>query len=283
MIGQGVDPLLINSQVGTVTRGIKDPNDILSEGTSSAKDLYKAFESASAYNKLTPAKKTEFANYMLGEGMPVAGMNEAEVGRNLLSENVLAAIEKGEPIYDISYMRKPLADLFRPQVINDYLTSLPPRELANIRVEDAVRGSLKMRERSDQLENMAERIRTGKPVPDKVFSDGVSEEIIQRLARNSDIRVIGRTSSFQFRGERKAEAARSLRCSHVVDGSVRRSGSRVRVSAHLLEAQPQTTLWSDRFDGSLDDVFAVQDDIAAQREVEVDAIVEQQAADRDQR
>jgi len=179
MIGQGVDPLLINSQVGTVTRGIKDPNDILSEGTSSAKDLYKAFESASAYNKLTPAKKTEFANYMLGENMPVAGMNEAEIGRNLLSENVLAAIEKGEPVYDISYMRKPLAEVFKPQYINNYLASLSPRELANVRFEDAVRGGLNLRERIAQFDNIRERIRAGKPVPDKVFSDGVSKPLLQ--------------------------------------------------------------------------------------------------------
>jgi hypothetical protein len=179
MIGQGLDPSLINSQVGAVARSVKDPSDIISDGTSSAKDLYKAFESASLYNKLTPEKKTAFGNYMLGEGMPVAGMNEAEIGKNLLSENVRTAIEKGEPVYDINYMRKPLADLFRPQVINNYLTSLPPRELANIRFEDAVRGSLKMRERADQFENMAERIRTGKPVPDKVFSDGVSKPLLQ--------------------------------------------------------------------------------------------------------
>ena len=51
------------------------------------------------------------------------------------------------------------------------------------------------------------------------FSDGVSEEIIQRLSRGSSLKVIGRTSSFQFRGERKAEAAPSLKCSHVLDGS----------------------------------------------------------------
>ena len=116
---------------------------------------------------------------MRGEGVIDANMSDADIGKNLLSENVRTAIEKGEPVYDINYMRKPLADLFRPQVINNYLTSLPPRELANIRFEDAVRGSLKMRERADQFENMAERIRTGKPVPEKVFSDGVSEPLLQ--------------------------------------------------------------------------------------------------------
>ena len=74
------------------------------------------------------------------------------------------------------------------------------------------------------------------------FSDGVCEEIIQRLARGAKLKVIGRPSSFQFRGERKAEAAQSLQCSHVLDGSIRRSGERVRISAHLVEASSRTTL-----------------------------------------
>jgi TolB-like protein len=94
------------------------------------------------------------------------------------------------------------------------------------------------------------------------FSDGVSEEIIRRLSRGAQIAVIGRASSFQFRAERKGEAARSLGCSHVLDGSVRRAAGRVRIIAHLVEAAGATTVWSDRYDRDLADVFAVQDDIA---------------------
>ena len=94
------------------------------------------------------------------------------------------------------------------------------------------------------------------------FSDGVSEEIIQRLSRGAELKVIGRTSSFQFRGERKAEAARALSCSHVLDGSIRRAAERVRISAHLVEASSLTTIWSDRYDRGLEDIFSVQDEIA---------------------
>jgi len=94
------------------------------------------------------------------------------------------------------------------------------------------------------------------------FSDGVSEEIIQRLSRGAKLKVIGRASSFQFRGDRKADAARSLNCSHVLDGSIRRAAGRVRISAHLVEASSRTTLWSDRYDRSLEDIFAVQDEIS---------------------
>jgi TolB-like protein/class 3 adenylate cyclase/tetratricopeptide (TPR) repeat protein len=94
------------------------------------------------------------------------------------------------------------------------------------------------------------------------FSDGVSEEIIQRLSRGAKLKVIGRTSSFQFRGERKAQAAQSLDCSHVLDGSIRRAAGRVRISAHLVEASSRTTLWSERYDRGLEDIFAVQDEIS---------------------
>jgi TolB-like protein len=94
------------------------------------------------------------------------------------------------------------------------------------------------------------------------FSDGVSEEIIQRLSRGANLKVIGRTSSFQFRGEKKSEAARALKCSHLLDGSVRRSGARVRIAAHLVETTSHTTLWSERYDRGLDDTFAVQDEIS---------------------
>jgi adenylate cyclase len=96
------------------------------------------------------------------------------------------------------------------------------------------------------------------------FSDGVSEEILQTVARGADLKVIGRGSSFQFRGADKAAAhvGAALKATHVLDGSVRRSGDRVRISANLIECARETTLWSERFDHDLSDVFALQDEIA---------------------
>lgn len=94
------------------------------------------------------------------------------------------------------------------------------------------------------------------------FSEGISDEIIQRVARGTKIKVIGRTSSFQFAGERKSEAARALKCTHVLDGSVRRSADRVRITAHLVETASHTTLWTDSYNRDLADIFAVQDEIA---------------------
>jgi TolB-like protein len=94
------------------------------------------------------------------------------------------------------------------------------------------------------------------------FSDGVSEDILGRIQRGSKLKVISRTSSFQFRGADKPKAAAALKATHIVDGSIRRAGGKVRIAAHLTEAATQTTLWSDRYDRGLDDIFAVQDEIS---------------------
>jgi TolB-like protein/tetratricopeptide (TPR) repeat protein len=103
--------------------------------------------------------------------------------------------------------------------------------------------------------------------PDKdqeYFADGISEELLNLLAQVPELRVIARTSSFSFKGKNVdvAEIARKLNVSHVLEGSVRKSGNMVRITAQLVRASDSTHLWSDRYDRPLDDIFAVQDEIA---------------------
>ena len=95
------------------------------------------------------------------------------------------------------------------------------------------------------------------------FSEGVADEIINTLLRQSKIKVIGRTSAFQFRGDRKAEAAAALKASHVLDGSVRCSGTKLRASIQLIDASTGMAVWSEHYDGDRADAFALEDDIAA--------------------
>jgi TolB-like protein/DNA-binding winged helix-turn-helix (wHTH) protein len=94
--------------------------------------------------------------------------------------------------------------------------------------------------------------------------DGISDEILQAVAQRTALQVVARAASFQFRGAGKVvrQMADELSATHVLDGSVRRSGLRVRVSAYLIECDGQTTLWSQRFDRELHDVFALQDAVA---------------------
>jgi len=97
------------------------------------------------------------------------------------------------------------------------------------------------------------------------FSDGISEEILNVLTRIPGLKVAARTSSFQFKGQNQdiADIARQLRVNHVLEGSVRKSGDRIRITAQLIEAATGFHVWSDTFDRQLQDVFAIQDEIAS--------------------
>ena len=96
------------------------------------------------------------------------------------------------------------------------------------------------------------------------FSDGISEELINLLAKTPGLRVISHTSAFSFKQRPTAipEIARQLGVSHVLEGSVRKSGDRVRITAQLVETRSDTHLWSRNYDRDLAEIFAIQDDIA---------------------
>jgi TolB-like protein/Flp pilus assembly protein TadD len=97
------------------------------------------------------------------------------------------------------------------------------------------------------------------------FADGVQDEILNNLAKIADLKVISRTSVMQYKTGAKRnlrQIANELGVAHVVEGSVQRSGKRVRVSAQLIDAKTDTHLWAERYDRSLDDVFAIQSEIA---------------------
>jgi serine/threonine protein kinase/Flp pilus assembly protein TadD len=97
------------------------------------------------------------------------------------------------------------------------------------------------------------------------FSDGLSEELITLLAQIQDLQVIARTSSFHFRNQDVSlkEIARTLGVAHVLEGSVRRAGGTVRVTAQLIRTADGVHLWSQSYDRDVKDIFQVQDDIAA--------------------
>jgi len=98
------------------------------------------------------------------------------------------------------------------------------------------------------------------------FSDGMSEELLNLLAQIPRLRVISRSTAFQFKGKDidVRAVAEQLDVSHVLEGSVRKSGNRVRITAQLIDARTDTHLWSETFDRDLDDIFKIQDEISAQ-------------------
>ena len=97
------------------------------------------------------------------------------------------------------------------------------------------------------------------------FSDGLSEELLNLLAKIPELRVTSRSSAFAFKGEKIdiREVAKKLNVAHILEGAVRKAGNQVRITAQLIETSSDTHLWSETYDRSLDDIFAIQDEIAA--------------------
>jgi TolB-like protein/Tfp pilus assembly protein PilF len=97
------------------------------------------------------------------------------------------------------------------------------------------------------------------------FADGIAEEIITALSRFRDLFVIARNSSFVYKGRNVdvRQIGRELGVTYVLEGSVRKSASRVRITSQLVKAETSTHIWADRFDGELDDIFSLQDSVTA--------------------
>jgi transcriptional activator of cad operon len=98
------------------------------------------------------------------------------------------------------------------------------------------------------------------------FADGMTEELIDKLSKIPGLRVAAPTSSFYFKGKQIsiADIAKTLRVAYVLDGSVRKSGARLRVATRLIRADNGYIVWSETYDRPLDDILMVQDDIAGE-------------------
>ena len=96
------------------------------------------------------------------------------------------------------------------------------------------------------------------------FSDGISEDIITDLSKVSALAVVSRNTAFTFKGKNVdlPQVARQLKVNYVLEGSVRRAGGRVRITAQLIEASSDNHLWAERYDRDLNDIFALQDEIS---------------------
>lgn len=153
LIEQGVDPTLINPSIDLSTRSIKDSNYVV--GPTNARSLYKQYESSPG-----------FIGKMLGEGPS-------------LPQELLTAIEKKEPIYDIDSFGPALKELFKEKGINNYLASLSERELKNAQFPDVVQATNASRQEEQTFLVLDDRIRKGKSVPNEVYETGVSAPLGQ--------------------------------------------------------------------------------------------------------
>src|SRR5213595_2065643 len=107
------------------------------------------------------------------------------------------------------------------------------------------------------FENLSEQKETG------AFVDGVQDDILTKLAKIADLKVISRTSVMEYRGKRDMrQIGNELRVSHVLEGSVRRSGARLHINTQLIDTRTDTHLWAEQYERYLDDLFAIQSEIA---------------------
>src|SRR5436190_13259804 len=153
-------------------------------------------------------------------------------------------------------------------VVNLYTEELgnpqPPRKLSQLRPQtkfSRAEPALDVPEKSIAVlpfENLS-------PDPDNIFfADGVQDEILTNLAKIADLKVTSRSSVMQYRAPTRnmREIASALRVAHILEGNVQRAGNRVRVSAQLIDARTDTHLWAENYHRPLDDVFAIQSEIA---------------------
>ena len=192
----------------------------------------------------------------------------------------------GAVFYEILAGRRPFGGQTTSQVISAILRDDPPPLGAPPALERVVMRCL-AKQRADRYQTMAE-VRTAigessqNPATrqpsiavlpfanlsgdkeNEYFSDGLSEEIINELAHVPGLKVIARTSAFAFKGRNEdvRRIAEALGVTKVLEGSVRRAGDRIRVTAQLISAADGTHLWSERYDRSMADVFAIQSEIA---------------------
>jgi len=117
------------------------------------------------------------------------------------------------------------------------------------------------------------------------FVDGLTEDILTDLSRFRDLFVISRNTSFKFKGQavEVKKVAREFGVQYVVEGSVRRSGNRVRITVQLIDAESDTHLWAERYDRDLQDIFAIQDEITSAIVATLPGRVEAAARDRAER
>ncbi len=116
------------------------------------------------------------------------------------------------------------------------------------------------------------------------FADGLTEELLNLLAKIPELRVISRSTAFTFKGKENVvtEVAKKVNVAHVLEGSIRKSGNKIRVTAQLIDGLTDTHLWSETYDREIDDIFVIQDDISARvvEELKVRLLGQQPLAQR---
>lgn len=199
---------------------------------------------------------------LYGDGVNVAARLEAEAapGGVLISDDMLRQLRGRTALRFIDLGEKRLKNIPEPVRVHSLADAAAPsgnafEALTGAKPQAPDKPSVAVL----PLDNM------GADPEQEYFADGITEDIITELSRFPGLLVIARNSTFSFKGRARdiRTVARELGVRFVVEGSVRRAGNRVRVTAQLIEAETGNHVWAERYDRDLEDIFAVQEDITS--------------------
>lgn len=194
---------------------------------------------------------------VFGDGVNIASRIQAvaEPGSIYISESVYNNISN-KPGIITSYVKQEMLK-----------NVAEPVKIYSVLMEDVMHGKENESKQSATSENsiaILSFVNMSNDPEQEYFSDGISEEIINVLAQLPNLKVAGRTSAFSFKGKHEdlRSIGKKLSVHHILEGSVRSSGVRIRITAQLIDVQSGYHLWSEKYDRVLKDVFEVQDEIA---------------------
>ncbi len=210
----------------------------------------------------------------------LTGRTPIEIGD--LGEQILKGFDEPARIFKVGLHANETVPLPRPKR-NVALPQLSWRNLGVLALLVLAIGAgfMFLINKSERLEESASIVSDNVPMLDKsriavlpfidmsedkdqgYFSEGMTEDLITDLSKISGLTVISRSATFAYREKSRdiQSIARELKASHVIEGSVRKSGGRVRINTQLIDASTGTHLWADRYDRDLEDIFAIQDDV----------------------
>jgi TolB-like protein len=254
LVGTAGDSLLVEfaSAVDAVQCAVEMQERMLSSSTKLAEDRRMIFRMGINVGDVIPEDGTIY-----GDGVNVAARLEkiSEPGGVIVSRSVYEQVQGKLPYRLVDLGEQKMKNITGP--VHAYAVAQSNRPLPTPTQINELSLPTKPSVAVLPFENMS-----GDRDQD-YFSDGITEDIITELSRSPDLFVIARNSSFQFKGRAVdiADVGRKLGVRYVVEGSVRRAGNRIRITAQLIEAEPGSHVWAERYDRDLDDLFAVQDDV----------------------
>ena len=196
---------------------------------------------------------------VLGDGVNIASRLEelAEEGCIYISDSVYKDIKNKEGIY---------TDFIREETLKNVQD---PVKVYKVNCEDILSRNVSTKYNEihppDKKSIIVLPFENMSPDPDQeFFSDGLTEEIITDLSYINDLRVISRSSAMTYKGTKKKiqEIAREVKVQYVLEGSVRKSGNLLRIAAQLIDAIDDSHLWAEKYNGTLDDIFTIQESVS---------------------